>query len=268
MFDYHVHTEFSGDCSVDMASIVERAVKDGLDEICFTDHLDIDSTEGSDDFVFSSEAYEKRILSLREIYGKDISIKMGVEVGIQPHVLKETSEFVKSASFDFALASMHGCKGLDFYIGDYFKKYTTEEAIQHYYEEFASMLETFKDYAVLGHLDIYKRYHPESMKVPFNKYNHLVERVLKQVIKDGKGIEINTSGLRGNIKEALPSWEIVELYKELGGEIITLGSDSHGADCLCANFEEVLRGLKERKFRNIYRFEKFKPVKVPINSLL
>lgn len=268
MFDYHVHTEFSGDCSVNMESMVKRGIKEGLSEICFTDHLDIDSTEGSDNFVFSSEIYEKRILSLREIYGKDISIKMGVEIGIQPHVLKEVSKFVKSASFDFALASIHGCKGLDFYTGDYFKKYTTEEAIQYYYEEFYAMLCNFKDYAVLGHLDIYKRYHPESMTLPFNRYNHLLERVLKQIIKDEKGIEINTSGLRGNIKEALPNWEIVELYKELGGEIITLGSDSHGTDSLCANFEEVLRGLKERKFRNIYRFEKFNPIEVPINSLL
>lgn len=268
LFDYHVHTDFSGDCSVAMEDVIQSAIKKGLKEICFTDHLDIDSTDGTDDFIFSHEDYAKAIGGFREKYSQQISIKMGVEVGIQPHVLEASSDFVKGNDFDFALASMHGCEKLDFHLGDFFKAYSTEEAINHYYKEFDFMLETYKNYCVLGHLDLYKRYNPASMSVPFHQYSHLVERVLKKVIKNEKGIEINTSGLRGNIAEGLPSWEIVELYKELGGQIITIGSDSHGGDAICANFEEVLRGLKARGFKNIYRFEKMNPIEVPVNSLL
>lgn len=267
-FDYHVHTAFSGDCSVPMELIVQRAIRQGLEEICFTDHFDLDCTEGTDNFIFSSEKYNVAVQGLKEKYKGDISIKMGVEAGLQPHVLDETRQFIESVPFDFVLASMHGCERLDFYLGDYFKKYTTEEAIHHYYEEFYSMISEYQHYSVIGHFDIYKRYSPPTMSVPFNNYKHLVEKVLKEVIKNGKGIEINTSGLRGQINEGLPGWETVELYKELGGRIITLGSDSHGADMLCANFEEVLRGLTDRGFRNIYKFDQMKPIEVPINSLL
>jgi histidinol-phosphatase (PHP family) len=268
LFDYHVHTAFSGDCSVPMEDIVLSAIKKGLKEVCFTDHLDIDSTDGTDEFTFSADDYRTVINQLKDKYNKEISIKMGVEVGLQPHVLKESSDFVKKGDFDFALGSMHCCEKMDFYLGDFFNAYDTATAIQHYYEELDQMVSAYKEYSVLGHMDIYKRYNPESMKVSFNHYNHLVEKVLKRVIKEEKGIEINTSGLRGNIQEALPSWEIIELYKELGGRIITLGSDSHGVDMLCANFEEVLRGLTDRGFKHIHRFDKMKPVEVKINSLL
>lgn len=268
LFDYHVHTAFSGDCEIDMEIVVQSAIKKGLVEICFTDHLDIDSTEGSGNFLFSHEDYANKIQFLRDQYSKKIAIKMGVEVGLQPHVLKESAKFIDSNNFDFALGSMHCCERLDFYLGDFFSKYTIEEAIINYYKELEKMLKSYQHYSVLGHIDIYKRYNPGSIDVSFKKYDYMVERVLKEVIKNGKGIEINTSGLRGSIKESLPSWEIIELYKELGGEIITLGSDSHGGDMLCANFEEVLRGLKVRKFKNICKFEKFKPAEVSINSLL
>ena len=268
LFDYHVHTSFSGDCEIDMESVVQSAIKKGLMEICFTDHLDIDSTDGSGNFVFSHEDYANKIQRLREKYSKKIAIKMGVEVGLQPHVLMESSKFIESNNFDFALGSMHCCEKLDFYLGDFFNKYSTEEAILHYYRELEEMVKSYQHYSVLGHIDIYKRYNPESMDISFGKYDYMVERVLKEVIKNGKGIEINTSGLRGSIKESLPGWEIIELYKELGGEIITLGSDSHGGDALCANFEEVLRGLKVRKFKNVYRFDQFEPVEVSIDSLL
>lgn len=268
LFDYHVHTDFSGDCSIPMESVIQAGVNKGLKEICFTDHLDIDSTDGSGDFVFSHEDYSEVINRFRDKYNGQIEIKMGVEIGLQPHVLNSSREFVRGNDFDFALASMHCCERLDFYLGDFFNQYTTEEAICHYYNELDSMLDKFKDYSVLGHLDIYKRYNPASMKIPFKKYNKLVERVLKKVIKEEKGIEINTSGLRGPIMESLPGWEIVELYRALGGEILTLGSDSHGGETLCANFEEVLRGLKVRGFNNIYRFEKMQPKEILINSLL
>lgn len=268
LFDYHVHTAFSGDCSIDMEVVIQSAIKKGLKEICITDHLDIDSTDGSDDFVFSHEAYANRIEALREKYSRNILIKMGVEVGMQAHVLEESAKFIESNSFDFALGSMHCCERLDFYLGDFFNKYSSEEAIIHYYEELEKLVKNYQHYSVLGHIDIYKRYNPASMDIAFNKYSHMVERVLKEVIKNGKGIEINTSGLRGSIKESLPGWEIIELYKELGGEIITLGSDSHGGDMLCANFEEVLRGLKVRKFKNVHKFEKFKPAEVSINTML
>jgi histidinol-phosphatase (PHP family) len=266
--DYHVHTSFSGDCSVPMELIVQSGIRKGLKEICFTDHLDIDSTDGTEDFLLSLDAYSREIERLREKYKQDITIKMGVEVGLQPHVLEESKCFIESAPFDFVLGSMHCCQGLDFYLGDFFKEYTSEEAIRAYYEEMYLMVTQFSHYSVLGHLDIYKRYKPASMKVSLKNYQYLVEKVLKEAIKKDKGIEINTSGLRSSIRESLPGWDIIEMYKELGGRIITLGSDSHGSEMLCANFEEVLRGLTDRGIKNIYRFDRLEPVEVRINSLL
>ncbi|MBN2897882.1 MAG: histidinol-phosphatase HisJ family protein [Clostridia bacterium] len=268
LFDYHVHTAFSGDCSVPMEEIVVAAIRQGMQEICFTDHLDFDSTDGTDQFQFSASDYQVEVARLKDRYENKISIKAGVEVGLQPHVLEASSKFVRQGAFDFALGSMHGCERMDFYLGDFFSAYGTLEAIEHYYEEMFQMIATYKDYSVIGHLDIYKRYNPDSKRISLQSYDHLIEKVFKQVIADDKGIEINTSGLRGDLGEALPNWNIIEIYKELGGKVITLGSDSHGTGTLCANFEEVLRGLAQRGYKNVYRFDKMQPVETSINSLL
>ena len=48
----------------------------------------------------------------------------------------------------------------------------------------------------------------------------------------GKGIELNTGGFKYGLGHPNPCEDIIKRYKELGGEIITLGSDAHKCESL------------------------------------
>jgi len=266
--DYHVHSNFSPDSSELMENIVLRGIKDKIYEICFTDHVDFDSTDKSFNYEFNQNEYFEKIGQLKEKYGEYISLKYGVEMGLQPHILDRCKKFVDNKPFDFVIASMHGCRKLDFYLGDFFKKFDPEEAIFQYYDELNEMVSSYDSYNVIGHIDIYKRYQPECMKVDFTRYRDSAEKVFKNIISKGKGIEINTSGLRGNINETLPSNNLIKLYYELGGKIVTLGSDSHDSMTLCDGFNEILSVLKNIGFKEVFTFDKMTPKPLKISSLL
>ena len=142
---------------------------------------------------------------------------------------------------------------------DYQKNKTQGEYNLGYYEELLYLVKNYKDYSVLGHLDLIVRYDKEG-SYPFDKVKDIVEDILKEVIKDGKGIEINTSNRRYGIKDSTPSRDILKLYKELGGTIITIGSDSHKKDHLAKYIDEARKELKEIGFKTYCTFENMKPI--------
>ena len=92
------------------------------------------------------------------------------------------------------------------------------------------------------------------------KIKSIITEILKTVIQDGKGIEINTSSHRYGLKDSTPSRDILKLYKELGGKIITIGSDSHKPEHLGAYIDEAKELLKEIGFDSFCTFEKMKPI--------
>ena len=121
------------------------------------------------------------------------------------------------------------------------------------------------DIDIIAHFDLMKRYaYKEHGLYDFHQYQEIIEQILKKAIDRNIGIEINTSGLRTGLKQTLPSLEIIQLYKELGGEILTIGSDSHTAESVGANLTDALSLAKDCGFNYIYKFEKRKPIPVKI----
>lgn len=117
----------------------------------------------------------------------------------------------------------------------------------------------FTEHIDFGHLDMINRYDQKGI-YPFNKVFDLVNEILKQVINDHKGIEINTSCYRYGLKDLTPSVEILKLYKKLGGDIITIGSDGHDVDQYGFNIQETKQILKDLGFKYIYTFDKMKSI--------
>ena len=136
---------------------------------------------------------------------------------------------------------------------------TQQEYNELYYQEILKVIQKYKDYCVLGHLDMINRYDQKGI-YPFNKVFDLVNEILKQVINDHKGIEINTSCYRYGLKDLTPSVEILKLYKKLGGDIITIGSDGHDVDQYGFKIQETKQILKDLGFKYIYTFDKMKPI--------
>lgn len=267
MFDYHVHSNFSADCNIEMETMIQNGIQIGLKEICFTDHHDQDYHDNSITFDLDFEKYCKTIDHLTEKYKNRITIKKGIELGIQPHIISDYEKLLKDYAFDFIISSIHTCDQKDIYRGDFFLGKTPEESYRKYYEELYYCAKNFNNFNVLGHLDLLKR-HPEHIPPQNNMdFFDIIEDLFKSIIYRGKGIEINSSGFRSPANEPFPSIEVLKLYKSLGGEIITTGSDSHSPEHLGFKFPEITQSLQKIGFKYITTFKKQKPVFINMQNL-
>ncbi|MGM8212517.1 histidinol-phosphatase HisJ family protein [Virgibacillus sp. W0430] len=265
MFDYHMHSDFSADCSTPMESTIEQAIKLGIQEICFTEHIDYEYPDPTIRFTFNLDAYANKIKEMQERYKGQIIIKKGVEIGVQPHILDQYESLLQKEFFDFVICSMHTCDKKELHYGTYFKDRSADEAYRIYYEELLYCVNNYKQYSILGHLDLVKRYKKiDSAK----NFHDIIREIFRVIIADGKGIEVNTSGYRYGLDGAMPSIDILKLYKECGGEIITLGSDSHVPSTLAYRFTDTLDLLKKIGFKYIATFEKQQPVFHSIDGLI
>ncbi|MDW0117080.1 histidinol-phosphatase HisJ family protein [Sporosarcina thermotolerans] len=265
MFDYHMHSSFSKDCTVEMEDMVKGAIAKGLTEICFTEHIDYDFPDDAIEFDFDKQKYTERIEELRQLYDGQIIIRKGVEIGVQPHILQRYDEMLNAESFDFIICSMHTVERKGLHYGEIFKGKTAEEASISYYNELLHCVKNFDNYSVLGHIDLIKRYAPEIVQ---NDFHAILTEIFNHIIPAGKGIELNTSGVRYGLSNGLPSDDILKLYKQCGGEIITLGSDAHKPEHIAFQFKESLELVKSIGFSYITSFNNQEPVFHPIDKLL
>lgn len=265
LLDYHMHSDFSADCNTSMEETAESAIKKGITEICFTEHVDLEYPDPTISFELDMDKYDKKIKEMQEIYKERLTIKKGIEIGVQPYLLKQYEQLLEGEYFDFIICSVHTADRKELHYGSFFEGRTPMEAYKLYYEELLYCVKHFKEYSILGHLDLVKRY----KKLDTNEHFHeLIQEIFKQIIPDGKGIEVNTSGFSYGLKQAMPSRDILELYKACGGEIITLGSDSHYADHVGRYFHEMLELLRDIGFQYICSFDHKKPVFHPIKQFL
>lgn len=259
MYDYHVHSHFSSDCEIDMEDMIKKAIAIGLKEICFTDHIDYGYTDPSITFEFDPSLYTQNLNQLAQKYKDTIKVLKGIEIGVQPHIIEKCNTLVENNQLDFVISSIHTADKKDIHIGDFFVDKTPHEAYKKYFEELLICTKNFKNFNVLGHMNLLKRYHHHAQIQDIKKYFDIIEEIFKILIYDGKGIEVNTSGFRYNLEEPVPDKTILSFYKELGGEIITIGSDAHKPEHLAYKFDYIYHLLKEIGFKYIATFENKKP---------
>ncbi len=269
--DYHVHTEFSDDSVYLMEDVVKDAIRMNMDEICITDHVDYGVKDDwdcgheiayRDGEPFANVDYPRYMAKLREmqdLYGDRISIKIGLEFGVQTHTIPQFEALFHRYPFDFIILSIHQVEDKEFWTQDFQRGRTQQEYNERYYEEMLEVVKKYKDYSVLGHMDLITRY-DEAGIYPFEKIKPLVEEILKIVITDGKGIELNTSYHKYGLKDTTPSVEILKLYRDLGGSILTLGSDSHKPEHLGTYIKEGKKILRDLGFTRFCTYERMRPV--------
>lgn len=269
--DYHVHTDYSDDSDYPMEDVVKDAIRLGMDEICFTDHVDYGAKvdwDSGEEIPYCNglamvnvdyPAYVEEIRSLRERYGGRLAIKMGLEFGMQKHTIPQFEALYRRYPFDFIILSVHQIEDKGFWSQEFQQGRTQKEYNERYYEELLYLVRHYQNYSVLGHLDLVLRYDKQGI-YPFHYVKHYVEEILAEVIKNGKGVEINTSSHRYGVADSTPSKKILSMYHEMGGEILTLGSDSHAPAHLGTYMEESKKLLKEIGFRSFCTYEKMQPV--------
>jgi histidinol-phosphatase (PHP family) len=258
--DFHVHSHFSGDCHVDMRLFIEEAIQKNIQNLCFTDHHDLDFPLEGICFELDIERYFETLLKYKNEYQDKINLLIGIELGIQPHIYSELEETVNKYPFDFVLASNHLAGGKDPYQPEYYKNLTQSEGYGLYFNEILRNVKAFNAYDVYGHLDYVIRYGPfEKKGYLYDDYKDLFDELLTTIIENGKGIELNTSGFKHQLNNPHPNRTVINRYRELGGEIITLGSDSHTPDTLSKYFDKAREILLDAGFKYYTIFKNRKP---------
>ena len=260
--DYHVHTSFSSDSKASQESMIERAIELGFTRICFTDHMDYDYPEKYKfSFVFDPKEYDTKIKALKDKYKDQIRVLMGIECGVRPYLANRFHHLIREYDFDFVIASSHLVEDTDVYYNEYWEGITEEEGYYKYFQSILDNLNSFDQFDVYGHLDYAVRYGPSKGNAfKYELYQDLFDEILKKIISMGKGIEVNSAGYKYGLNRPHPTKEILIRYKELGGKILTIGSDAHKTEHLANDFDAVRKLLLSLGFTKYTVFEKRKPI--------
>lgn len=260
--DSHVHSSFSGDSMEKLENIIERAIETGMDEITITDHLDLEFPGEVNIFELDFKTYVETLKKLKNLYKNNIKIKIGIELGLQPQLKDKYDEIFNCEDIDFIIGSFHCVRGMDVADRKFFEKYSKDEAHRIYFEEVLNTIDLFPKISVCGHLDFINRYgrsvYDDYKKINFEMHRELIDKILTKLIQKNIGIEINTSALRYGLRDFHPCRKILKRYKELGGKIITMGSDAHRALDIMRDFDKAREVLKEIGFEKFCVFEQRK----------
>ena len=252
LVDYHVHSTCSGDGHVPMEGMCVRAVELGISEIAFTEHFDnnkLDMCRG----MFHLDTYRSEIESARKAFGDKLRIYTGIEFG-EPYMYPDVVEDVKTWGLDVVLGSMHWI-GDTIIAVDHFADSDIDELYRGYFAEALKMLE-FGGFDVVAHFDLVKRFGVKyAGPFDFERYRDRIAAILEVMVRQGIALEVNTSGLRQPCKETFPGLETLRLYRDLGGEMVTIGSDSHRLEQLGFGLREGMDLIRQAGFQSITVFE-------------
>ena len=259
--DYHIHSDCSGDGTASMADMAAAAVAAGLREVCFTDHLDVPRA-GEQPYPLDTQRLTEQRQLAEQRWGERLTIRLGVELGEMVEDFRQAEALLEQLPpLDFIIGSRHllhrrfgplrGFTQVD-RVADRW-----DEAIGDYLAELLAQVRWGR-FSVLGHLTLPLRYAVErfGMEVSFAGHMDSVEQVLRAVVDRGIGIECNTN--RGHMP--LPGAEILKRYRQLGGEIITLGSDAHRPQHVGLGIREGRQLLQACGFSYVCTFEKMQPI--------
>lgn len=260
--DCHVHSDLSPDASGSIAELCERAVEIGLKEIVFTEHFDATPR----DIAYKLYDYEKcrgLIDRMQEKFGDRLSVKLGIEIGYRPGQEAEIIEFLDGKEFEVVIGAIHWV-GRELLCDDFVVGKTEEEAHTGYFATLLPLVDSGL-FDVLAHLDIIKR-HGTPLYGPFDvkKWMPFMELVLRKVVQNGIALEINTSGVRQAPGEPYPGLPVIKRYCELGGKLVTIGSDAHGIEGLGCGVDTAAALLKEAGFAEFTRFDRRTPIPTPL----
>ncbi len=267
MYDYHLHTRYSMDSDAPVESVIQAAIDKGVREIAVTDHVDYEfPAPGCNLWVVDMDDYLETLTRMQQKYRGQITIRKGIELGIQESCLQRCLRFYEQykRDLDFIIASRHAVGGVDPYEVNLFQSTPRRQCYQNYFEAVLSMVQLFPYACVYGHLDYLVRYDPGQEKYSYEEFAPLIDQILTQIIANGAGIELNTSGFRAGLGRPLPPWNVVQRYRELGGTILTTGSDAHSPEYVGLSMATCYQKLRSMGFTSLSTFHNREATAVPL----
>lgn len=263
--DMHTHSNYSKDSKCPLEDMVQAQKEMGATIFAITDHLDMPNQAARK----STESIKNCHKKIDEIRSDDIEILKGIELGDANWDIKFVNRFIKELQPDVVICSTHSvlAKKYLFIHNTDFSTFTKEEINDYLLVYFKEMQKNLKmDCDILAHLTLPLRYFKAKydMDIDITPYNEQIDVILKYLIENNIALEINTSALKTGIKDFLPDKDIVKRYLDMGGKMITLGSDAHTSENARYGFAEVKQMLNSLGVTEAYYFKNRQPIKYPL----
>lgn len=277
LFDNHNHSDFSFDGKrTSVEKSVRAAVEAGLGGMAFTDHCDFFVPAMKAEFedlvpeTFDIKAQQAEIDRVQRMLESEehrqFRILKGIELGMHEDCHGQIRGILSEHSFDQIIASVHYLDGTDPFYGGYYEDKEWKEAYGHYLETIWKEMTWLKDFDIMGHFDYVVRYAPyDRTSLMYRDFSDILDEMFRFLIHEGKALEINTKSYRNyKGRDITLDRNILDRYKELGGEIISLGSDSHIPEQPGTSFKEYALLLKSLGFRWTAHYESRRLVQLPL----
>lgn len=273
LFDNHNHSQFSFDGQrTTVEDSTRTAIAAGLGGLCFSDHCDFyvppmkSSFEEIRKEYFNVDSQQQEINRVQDMSGNSIKILKGIEIGMYEECHEKIRKILADNSFDQVLASVHYIEKTDPYYGGYYDDKDWKRAYGGYLETIYREMTWLKDFDIMGHYDYIVRYAPyQESSIRYRDFSDIFDEMFRYLIQEGKALEINTKsyeGYRGRTVEL--DTDVLMRYREMGGEIISLGSDSHEPSRIGAGFTLYAGLLKSLGFRWTAHYEQRKLIQLPL----
>lgn len=257
LVDMHVHTSDSPDADIAAWQLVRKGKENNLCGIGFVAHLDLNP----EDFCYASfnaDTYDESIDQARSEAKGILLVMKGLEVG-EPHQYEEqVKALVDYSNYDFITGALHSVEGIGMVLGkEVFADGDPMEIVEEYYSETLRMVEV-SDIDILAHMGLFRRgIALAGLRHDFNEmqlWPETIDSILRVMIDRNIALELNTSGLRRREKMTYPIPEILKRFRELGGTLVTIGSDTHREPYVFYGLDRGAELLLKSGFRKTYTF--------------
>lgn len=289
--DSHQHSNLSVDGRNSPEEMFARAVGEGLGAVCLTEHVDFDPRNPHFGY-YDHEAVLKSLDAARAAFRGRLEIRTGVELDLQPEFLDAARDFLRDKRLDFALGSFHFVNQEFVGTAAYFRTFAhrnndgdpvktpysgnyreivegldpalVEKGIQVYFDGLAELART-AEFDVLAHFDLIKWQGAATWADDrLARFAEPAKKILELLVSRGKGLEVNTKGLRLTCNETFPSLDLLRAYRQSGGEVVTVGSDAHRAEETGSGVRAAYDLLREAGFKYVSFFRERKPHMIPL----
>lgn len=262
MLDLHTHSNCSYDADDPPLAMMEAALARGIHTLGFTEHIDLDSagiTEGKAPADFSRC---KREVEHFDPERKGLTVLRGAEVSLQDSgTAARSRELLVGMELDYVIGSVHSVGGMGAYVPEFYSRGGKREVVRYYLEETAKLLGTCPYFQVLGHYDFVCKHAPwEDRALCYQDAPDAFDAIFEHLIAHGQALEINTSSWQ----ERPWGLDVLTRYRELGGELLSAGSDAHSTRTLGNRIPEALELAKRAGFHYITRFRAGRPEQIKI----
>lgn len=240
-----------------MMRMAEAAQRRGLKDVCFTEHIDLDFP-GDIDFVFDMGEYDEAFGETKAAF-PGMNIRKGIEAGLETATKDTLEKLIGNHKLDYVIGSKHLVMGLDPFGSELWKLYTQKEAYEAYVKECIESVKACGFFDVFGHLGYISKFCPfEDTLLRYSDYSDEIDELLRILVEKGKGLEANTSAMKST-GATMPETPILKRFFELGGEIVTVGSDAHDEAAVGRAVGETTQQLKRVGFKYVCAFDSRKP---------